>query len=92
MVIRIRYPNLTYDYVSSQMIDKLIAEKQTIMFYRPSERQWIDVERASIRREAARRYNGIERRNSSLAKIYCKTVFLAQTVTSVAGSRVKCDI
>jgi hypothetical protein len=69
MVLRVRYPNLTYDYVSSQMIDSLIAQKQIAMFYRPSERQWIDVERDTIRREGAKRYDGIERRSPALSRM-----------------------
>jgi hypothetical protein len=67
MFLCVRYPNLTYDYVSAQMIDDLIAQKQIIMFYRPSQRRWVDVEWDSIRRESARRYDGIERRSSGLA-------------------------
>jgi hypothetical protein len=67
MFLRVRYPNLTYDYVSAQMIDNLIAQKQIIMFYRPSERQWVDVELDPIRKGRTGRYDGIERRSSRLA-------------------------
>ncbi len=62
MVLRIRYPDLTYDYVAAERIDHLIAERQIIMFYRPSEQQGIDIERDPIRQAGRRRYRGKERR------------------------------
>jgi hypothetical protein len=62
MLLRVRYPNVTFDYVSTQMIDEFIAEKRIIKFYRPSGQQWIDIERDTIRRAKNRKYKGIERR------------------------------
>ncbi len=69
MVLRIRYPDLSYDYISAHMIDDLIAEKKILMFYRPSEHQWVDIERDVIRRGGNRRYDGIERRSTGFQRL-----------------------
>ena len=71
MVLRIRYPNLDFDYISAHMLDNLINSKKIIQFYRPSEERWVDVERepSAIRRGGRRRYDGIERRSAILAVI-----------------------
>ena len=69
MLLRIRYPNLDFDYISAHMLDSLIGSRKIIQFYRPSEERWVDVEREpnAIRRGGRRRYNGLERRNANLA-------------------------
>jgi hypothetical protein len=64
MVLRVRYPNRKYDYVSSAAIDRLITQKQIGMFYRPSEKRWIDIEHGPLRKDANTGYDGIERRNA----------------------------
>ena len=69
MVLRIRYPNLDFDYISAHMLDNLINSKKIIQFYRPSEERWADIERdpTSIRRTGRHRYDGVERRAEHLA-------------------------
>ncbi len=67
MVLRVRYPNQKYDYVSSAIIDRLITQKQIGTFYRPSEGRWIDIEHGPLRKEANAGYEGIERRTPSTA-------------------------
>jgi hypothetical protein len=70
MILRVRYQNGIYDHVSSQSIDRLINRHRIKMFYRPSERRWVDTGRDTVRKEASGRYDGIERRSSSLARLW----------------------
>lgn len=66
MILRVQYPNQKHDYLSSRMIDNFIAQKQIMMFYRPSQKRWIDIERDTIRRASNVFYIGPERRSVGL--------------------------
>jgi hypothetical protein len=61
MIIRIMYADYSYDYVDTNMLDRLIASKRIIKFVRPSEDAWIDVNRDPIR-GSGNNYAGPERR------------------------------
>jgi hypothetical protein len=62
MVLRVKFDDEKYDYVSSEMIDELIGRKQIAMFYRPSEKRWINIGVDPIRRQTGVFYIGPERR------------------------------
>ena len=62
MVLYVRYKDGRSDYVHSLFLGTLIRDKEISMFYRPSERQWIDVESGRLRREGRSGYDGVERR------------------------------
>lgn len=65
MVLRVKLEDERYDYVSSQAIEELIEQKQIVMFYRPSEKRWVDVSSDPIRRKTGVYYIGPERRHPS---------------------------
>jgi len=67
MYLHVQYGNEKYDWVKSRTIDELIRLKRIRMFYRFSERRWIDVERDLVRRARSSTYAGIERRTSDSA-------------------------
>ena len=62
MVLRVKFDNEKYDYVSSELIGDLIGKGQITMFYRPSEKRWVDIEIGPIRGETRIFYIGPERR------------------------------
>lgn len=65
MVIRVRYNNLKYDYVHSRALDMLIKTRRIHVFWRPSEKRWVRIDRDPVRREGRyRSYNGAERRSA----------------------------
>jgi hypothetical protein len=63
MVLHVQYRNKSYDYVSDMVIDKLIRQKWIAVFYRPSEKKWVDVEHDPLRGGSDVYYIGPERRN-----------------------------
>ncbi len=64
MVLRVKLQGNRYDYVNSQTIEDLIGQKRILMFYRPSEKKWIDIDHDPIRRKTGVFYIGPERRTS----------------------------
>ena len=63
MVLRVRLDDDRYDYVNGQAIEELIEQKRITMFYRPSEKKWVDVGVDPIRKKSGIFYIGPERRN-----------------------------
>jgi hypothetical protein len=66
MILYVRYKNGKSDYTNALLLDSLIRDEEITMFYRPSERQWIEIDSMRIRREDVCHYEGIERRNHPL--------------------------
>jgi hypothetical protein len=62
MILRVKFDNEKYDYVNSQFIDDLIEKGQISMFYRPSEKRWVDIGIGPIRGDSGVFYIGPERR------------------------------
>ena len=62
MILRVRLEGDRYDYVSSQAIDDLIEQNRILMFYRPSEKRWVDIGSDPIRKKRGVFYIGPERR------------------------------
>jgi len=61
--IRVVYKTSKFDYVSSELLDGLIAMEKITLFYRPSEKKWIDVRFDPIRGKGGNgKYEGPERR------------------------------
>ncbi len=63
MMLQVQYRDYSYDFINSQTLDRLLAEKGVRKFFRLSERRWIDVERDPIRGSGGK-YSGQERRQS----------------------------
>ncbi len=61
MIIRIMYPDYRYDYVDTRTLDRLIASEGITKFLRPSQEEWVFVDRGPIR-GAGGDYSGPERR------------------------------
>jgi hypothetical protein len=70
MVLRVKFDDEKFDYVSSQAIDDLIAQKQITMFYRPSEKRWISIGIDPVRRKSGVFYIGPERRTPPPADLF----------------------
>jgi hypothetical protein len=70
MVLRVKFENEKYDYVNSDVISDLIKRKQIAMFYRPSEKRWIDIRVDPVREERGIFYIGPERRNPPPADLF----------------------
>jgi hypothetical protein len=66
MIIRIMYTDYSYDYVNARKLDQLIASKRIVKFVRPSEDEWVDISRDTIRGKGGEVYRGPERRTSHL--------------------------
>jgi hypothetical protein len=49
MMIRVQYDNYHYDYVNTQMLDRLLAGRSLKQFFRPSEETWVRVDCDPIR-------------------------------------------
>ena len=64
MIIRIMYPDYSYDYVNARKLDQLIASNRIVKFVRPSEDAWVDIVRDPIRGKGGVAYRGPERRSS----------------------------
>ena len=64
MTLHIQYRNDKFDYVNSQMLDRLIGQKEIKKFYRPSEKKWVDVDVGPLRGMGGGSYTGRERRQS----------------------------
>lgn len=43
MILHVQYRDLHYDYVTARTLDTLIADKQLRLFFRPSEKRWVNV-------------------------------------------------
>jgi hypothetical protein len=69
MVLHVRYGNEKYDYVDSRAIHGLIRLRRVRMFYRPSEKRWIDVDLDPVRKASNIDYDGMERRDGSLSGV-----------------------
>jgi hypothetical protein len=65
MILYVRYKNGRTDYVNAILIDSLIQDNKISMFYRPSEKQWVDVDTGRIRRREGSCYSGEDRRCTS---------------------------
>ena len=63
MVLRIQYRNYNYDYVSAATLDRLIASNSIKKFLRPSQDEWVDVDRGPIRGRGGD-YAGPDRRQA----------------------------
>jgi len=70
MVLRVRLEDDRYDYVNGEAIEGLIEQKRIIMFYRPSEKKWVDISVDPIRRKRGIFYIGPERRNPPAPDFY----------------------
>ena len=63
MILHVQHQDFHYDYVGPRVLDKLIATKGILSFFRPSEERWVNVFRDPIRR-AGDGYSGPKRRQS----------------------------
>jgi len=64
MLLRVQYRNEKYDYVVPETLDELIMTREITRFYRPSENDWVDVDRSPLRGMAiVMPYIGPERRS-----------------------------
>jgi len=63
MIIRVMYPDYRYDYVDAQALDRLIASEGITKFLRPSQQEWVYVDRDPVR-GAGGEYSGPERRQA----------------------------
>ncbi len=43
MILHVQYRDLRYDYVTTRTLDRLLADKQLRLFFRPSEKRWVNV-------------------------------------------------
>ena len=59
MLLRVQYQNKKYDYVNAAALNELIDIRQ---FFRPSEKNWIDIEQGPLRGVGGH-YVGRERRS-----------------------------
>ncbi len=59
--IWVRYGNGTSDVVGQTMLDNMLARREIVQFYRPSESRWIRLGEDAIRGDGGR-YIGPERR------------------------------
>ena len=65
MMLHVQYRNNHYDFVNTQTLDRLLAEKEIRKFLRPSEGKWVDVD-AGPTRGLGGRYSGPNRRHSNI--------------------------
>jgi hypothetical protein len=63
MVLHIQYQNNKFDYVRSNILDKLIYARRVKRFYRPSEEKWVIIGVDPIRGNGGD-YDGQERRQN----------------------------
>ena len=70
MVLRVKFEDNKYDYVSNEVLGELIRRKEIAMFYRPSEKRWIDIAVDPVRRESGVFYIGPERRFPPPAELF----------------------
>ena len=61
MILHVQYEDLHYDYVDTHALDKLLAEKSVLEFYRPSEKRMVNVYHDPIRGMGGF-YSGLDRR------------------------------
>jgi len=61
MIIHVQYKDLHYDYIDSHTLDRLLADKRLLQFYRTSEERWVNVYRDPIRGSGGD-YSGPDRR------------------------------
>ena len=67
MVLRVQYQNEKYDYIGTNILDRLLKKESLIGFYRPSEERWVNVYRDRIRGEGGD-YVGPDRRQLDVTK------------------------
>lgn len=67
MIIHVVYEDDRHDYVPALRLDGLIAEGKVKKFYRHSE-GWVTIGKDPIRGMGGLRYNGPERRKSTVVK------------------------
>ncbi len=63
MLLHVQYKNGSEGYVDARTLDRLLSGKTVKQFYRPSEKQWINVYRDPIRGLGGA-YSGFDRRQS----------------------------
>ncbi len=61
MIIHVQFKDFKYDFVNTRVLDKLLAGKSVLEFYRPSEKRMINVYRDPIRGSGGF-YSGLDRR------------------------------
>jgi hypothetical protein len=66
MLLHVQYDNDQYGYVDGPTLDRLLLGKTVIQFYRPSEKQWVNVYRAPIRGLGGD-FSGFDRRQPPLS-------------------------
>ncbi len=49
MTLHVKYSDGRYDYVDSRTLDMLIDSDKVALFYRPSEKKWINVDTDPVR-------------------------------------------
>ena len=63
MILHVQYKNLHYDYVDTRVLDRLIADNKLRLFFRPSEKRWVNVSTDPVRGVGGE-YFGPDRRES----------------------------
>jgi len=63
MILHVQYEDLHYDYVDTHTLERLLADKRLLQFYRTSEERWVNVYRDPIRGSGGA-YKGPDRRHS----------------------------
>ncbi len=65
MILYVQYQDNRYDFVNTQILDRLLAEKEIRRFRRPSEQRWIDVDTDPVRGLGGH-YSGPDRRRGNI--------------------------
>lgn len=64
MPIHIQREDTNYEYVGESVLAHLIATRQIVRFFRPSEKRWIVPDVDPVRGAGGEEYTGPERRRS----------------------------
>lgn len=67
MILHVQYKDLRYDYVTARILDELLAHRQLRLFFRPSEKRWVNVLTDPVR-GAGGEYAGPDRRERRKAR------------------------
>jgi len=81
MILHVQYKDLHYDFVNTRTLDKLIADEKLRLFFRPSEKRWVDVLSDPIR-VIGGEYVGPERRERRKARKERRASTTRQTIRS----------
>ena len=49
MLLHVQYKDFSYDHVDAITLDRLLADRNIRLFYRPSEERWVYVYRDAVR-------------------------------------------